>query len=213
MTDIDPGVWALVALGGLYVMWVMLPLVPAILTFKLFPKTTVTASGPFAGFTVNASGAFAAYLLVFAATFEPIVPPGRDIIASWIKQFWTMRADVKLVQADGSHYGDSARLLEKLKVLKPLPHKFDGNRATFKFEEIEGEFPTITVEIPGFGERTITLRSMLTQLHINHFKRTIDVDGPIVIREESSGGATRPTASLQAPAAGGSTESVPVRLH
>ena len=60
MTDIDPGVWALVALGGLYVMWVMLPLVPAILTFKLFPKTTVTASGPFAGFTVNASGAFAA---------------------------------------------------------------------------------------------------------------------------------------------------------
>ena len=211
MTDIDLGVGALIALVGLYVMWVLLPLVPAILTFKLFPKNELVVTGPFAGFTVNAGGAFAAYLLVFAATFEPIVPPGRDIISSWQKQFWTMGADIKLVRADGSDYGDSARLLEKLKVLKPIPHKFDSSRATFKFEEIEGEFPTITVEIPNFGERSITLRSMLPQLHINRFKRRIDMDGPIVIREDSSGGATRPTTSSQAQMAGGSTESVPVR--
>ena len=46
----------------LYVLYVLLPVVPAILIYKLFPDTKVTVSGPLQGLSLNTSGAFAAYV-------------------------------------------------------------------------------------------------------------------------------------------------------
>lgn len=53
----------------LYVVYVLLPLVPAILIFKLFPDTKVTVAGPLQNLTVNATGAFAAYVVTVAIGF------------------------------------------------------------------------------------------------------------------------------------------------
>lgn len=53
----------------LYVLYVVLPLVPAILIFRLFPETKVTVSGPLQNLTVNATGAFAAYVVTVALGF------------------------------------------------------------------------------------------------------------------------------------------------
>jgi hypothetical protein len=187
----------MIAFGGLYLAWVILPLVPAVLIYRLFPSTTVAVSGPFAGLKVNAGGAFAAYLIVFAAVYPPLVPPTRDTIAGWSHQFWTMKADVQLLRADGSEYPRSTALVSKLNVLKPTPGKFDSYQVTLKLEEEEGEFPNVILEIPDFGQILIPLKAMTPKLTVNRFKRTISLNEPIVIKELSSGGATRPTASLQ----------------
>jgi len=53
----------------LYMLYVLLPLVPAILIFKLFPETKVTVSGPLQNLTINATGAFAAYVVTVALGF------------------------------------------------------------------------------------------------------------------------------------------------
>jgi hypothetical protein len=53
----------------LYILYVLLPLVPAILIFKNFPDTKVTVSGPLQNLTVNATGAFAAYVVTVALGF------------------------------------------------------------------------------------------------------------------------------------------------
>ena len=207
MASINREWMMLIALGGLYFAWVMLPLVPAVLIYRLFPDTPVTASGLFAGLKVNAGGAFAAYLIVFAAVYLPLVPPTRDIIASWQRQFWTMKADIKLIRADGSDYPHSTALLSKLKVVKPTASKFDSYQVTLKLEEDEGELPTVIIELPDFDEKSIPLRTMLSKLTIDHFKKTISMNEPIVIRELSSGGATRPAAILQSRSEQASTES------
>lgn len=47
----------------LYVAYVLLPLVPAVVIFLLFPETEVGLKGPFQGLTINATGAFAAYVV------------------------------------------------------------------------------------------------------------------------------------------------------
>lgn len=48
----------------LYVLFVLVPLLPAIAIYKIFPKTKVGLKGPLQDLQVNASGAFAAYLIV-----------------------------------------------------------------------------------------------------------------------------------------------------
>lgn len=52
-----------------YVLYVLLPLIPALLIFKLFPDTKVTVAGPLQNLTINATGAFAAYVVTVALGF------------------------------------------------------------------------------------------------------------------------------------------------
>ena len=47
-----------------FAIYFMLPLIPAIVIYLLFPKTEVVASGPLKGFKINTSGAFAAYFIL-----------------------------------------------------------------------------------------------------------------------------------------------------
>jgi hypothetical protein len=56
--------WTIGYSFSLYVLFVLLPLVPAVLIFWLFPDGKVSVTGPFQGLTVNATGAFAAYIIV-----------------------------------------------------------------------------------------------------------------------------------------------------
>jgi hypothetical protein len=53
----------------LYVLYVLLPLIPAVLIFRLFPDTKVSVAGPFQNLTLNATGAFAAYVVTVALGF------------------------------------------------------------------------------------------------------------------------------------------------
>jgi hypothetical protein len=61
--------------------WVSLPLLPAILIYRLFPDTAVAVSGPLAKLTFKATGAFGAYLIVFF-TIIPIVNPMFNILGN-----------------------------------------------------------------------------------------------------------------------------------
>jgi hypothetical protein len=62
----DVNVIAVLLSFGLYLLYVLLPLIPAILIYRLFPDTKVAVSGPLAGLTMKASGAFAAYVIIVA---------------------------------------------------------------------------------------------------------------------------------------------------
>lgn len=53
----------------LYLFYVLLPLVPAVLIFRMFPETKVTVSGPLQNLTLNSTGAFAAYVVTVALGF------------------------------------------------------------------------------------------------------------------------------------------------
>ncbi len=53
----------------LYALYVLLPMIPAILIYRLFPDTKVGIKGPLGNLTMKASGAFAAYIIVVLLGF------------------------------------------------------------------------------------------------------------------------------------------------
>jgi hypothetical protein len=169
-------------LGALYLLWVIIPLIPAVLIYRLFPNTAVAVSGPFANLTVKAGGAFAAYLVVFAATL-PLVNTMRDSALSTQHQFWTLKGQVRLFDAEGKEI-KSSELLKKLSLTTvPNAHAFDLHRMTVKVVEGEGELPLITLRIDKFGEETIDLRDASFQKMKNYFSGVIELAQPIQIRE------------------------------
>ena len=84
----------------LLIIWVGLPLVPAIMIYRYFPETQVFASGPLAGLKIKTSGAFAAYLIVFLCIFL-LVNTTKDVIGSGMRPYWEIRGKVKLVDENG----------------------------------------------------------------------------------------------------------------
>jgi hypothetical protein len=175
----DAWIAALVAfeLICLLAIWVALPLLPAILIYRLFPSTQVAASGPLAGLTVKASGAFAAYMIVFVVIF-PLVNMISDAISSGMRPFWEITGEVKLVEQDQEI--QNMELLEKMD-LRTKPHVLghSGEILTLKIpQDAWGKLPRIQVVIPKWGEHSIDVdrQPYLTQwMNRNRFRKTIDV--------------------------------------
>ena len=63
----------------LYVMYLLLPLVPAAAIFKMFPQTKVAVSGPLQHLSFRASGAFGAYVVTAALGYTLVMYVERQI--------------------------------------------------------------------------------------------------------------------------------------
>src|SRR6476620_11081112 len=94
--------WKMVVLImlGILAVWVLLPLIPAILMFRLVPGNAITLTGPLANLTLNASGAIAAYFSVLVAIAFFVVAVQR-----WPspvpRQYWTVIVYVEVEDANG----------------------------------------------------------------------------------------------------------------
>jgi hypothetical protein len=199
----DLSMMTMIYLGSLYAGWVLLPLIPAVLIYWLFPSTTVAVDGPFANLTVKASGAFAAYLIIFAATYS-LMQTTKDTIGGFQRSFWTITAQIKLLNTDGLEIR-ADDLIKKLRV-RPPPLAVDSYLATLKVFESEGQLPfRITMEIPDFGEEAVDLKTQIGAT-TNLFRKTIEFKEPIQIRKSPDMGSNRPTPVLQLDRAQASTE-------
>jgi hypothetical protein len=107
----------------LYVLFVLLPLIPALVTFKLFPDTRVAVSGPLSQVTVRATGAFAAYVVVVLLGFVPVQQLARQIDASRMYPFEGVVLDLKEDQFIQSDRFYTREVVEK-----------DAPQATHNFE-------------------------------------------------------------------------------
>jgi hypothetical protein len=169
-------------LVGIYTVCVLMPLVPAILIYRLFPSTGVAISGPLANLSIRASGAFAAYLIVFIVSY-PLVQTTKETIGGFQRQFWTVNGAIKLVSMNGKEI-TSNDLLNKMDVrTDPKLHVIGSHVRLRVVEGSEGDLPLITVEIPRWGRKDIDLRSI--SVSIDKYRKTIDLREPIVIQEET----------------------------
>lgn len=192
---------------ALYGTLLLLPLVPTILIYLLFPKNNrVFVKGPLAGLSIKASGAIGAYVLILATVYVLLVPKlearldkNEERLDQLRKDLWTLSADIKLLRADGSEFPRATSYFDKFRVLSPKTYKLEPSfGASIVFERVNGEFPNIIIEIPGFDEQNIQLRSWPpSKMRVDDVKRIIKVTEPIIIREPSSGGAGRPVARSQ----------------
>jgi hypothetical protein len=182
MTEIPIGIVAILALVGAHILWVLLPLAPAVLIYWLFPNTPVAVSGPLSGLTVRTGGAFGAYLVVLLLTYGQLRTINQSI-AMLDSQFWNVKGTVQLVDSKARTI-DSPDLLQKLVVVtKPEAHLIDKYEIKLRIvQEADGSLPITVIKIPEFGEH----RLMWASGHKDEFKRTIDFTAPLKIQQESS---------------------------
>jgi hypothetical protein len=144
------GVIVVLSLLALLGVWVSLPLLPAVLIYKLFPATQVSAEGPLKGLTIKAGGAFAAYLIVFLLIM-PVVYTTRNVIGGAIRPSWEVHGEVRLVD-QGTTVMTGQELVGDMKLVTlPSVLTHEAETFTLKVPEEDFGFPTVRIEIPNWG--------------------------------------------------------------
>jgi hypothetical protein len=169
-------------LVGILALWFLLPLVPAVLLYKLFPATTISAQGVLANFKINATGAFAGYLVLFA-TMLPFVRPTTDYVGNLVHACWTISGQVRIVDANNTdmHYPS---LFQAIRVrTMPAMNSFGDPQFLITVPAHEkGLLPDIALEIqetPGFLPGVLDAEKASDR---DTFYKTIKIVGPVIIK-------------------------------
>jgi hypothetical protein len=169
------------SLIGLYTVWVLLPLVPAILIYWLFPNTAVAVGGPLANLTVRASGAFAAYLVVFLVTYG-LVQRTEETIDGFLHPYWRITGVVQILEKDGKEM-QYATYLDNIKVgTRPPAFDVAGYNLKINIPQAD-EFPYLVLEITNFEPAVIDLNKSPNVIKDNYHK-TIEITTPLIIKQK-----------------------------
>ncbi len=150
MDLLNSGFIAVVLSFALYTIFVLLPMVPAIKIYRLFPDTKVGISGPLQGLSVKATGAFAAYVVTALLGFF-LIQNAQHLISDYQKhnQSWVAKSRVEFLDANGKRIeGSDLEFLIKGLNVTVVP---DQN---FKTSEL------VKVVIPRYDEDTVVQYSV-----------------------------------------------------
>lgn len=185
---------ALLYLLLLLAAWLLIPLLPAWVTYRITPAQKLGLGGPLAQLTLNASGAFAAYLALLLISYQFVATGGMSIVGAMATpSVWTFKADIIAVDENG-HKVAIPDTVQGLDVsFKPLMHDLGKSRMLVRLPYNPGHWPFMTVTIPSFGGAEIDLNH-LQGVHLDHFNKTVELDGPIAVRQARGGGLGVPLA-------------------
>lgn len=169
--------WSIVLL----ILWVLLPLVPSVLIYKMFPDTKVAASGPFAGLTIAAGGAFAGYLIILLA-LPLLVRLAGDQIRDQLRSddIWTIQARVHQPGPNGP----VPLRNQALRVTTTDPDWYrviPGGVIVAYVRTEDGQFPMLEVDTPDGRAQTIDLDDEGLKRVIDRKRRSIRITEPIVL--------------------------------
>ena len=193
--------WSSMALIGFLV---FVPLVPAVILYKLFEQKTVV-SGPFQGLRLDLSGAFAGYFLLLLVCsgllFGPLNPHYKEQIAGLKKQLeetsdlgtaWTVQGRLALTTRNGSN--DLQMDGVEISIL-PLPEVlrdgfFEVRVLKDKAAGPIARLPTLQVSKFGYFPEAVHLEPLGGKLGkdynktIDEANRVIKIDDVIELKED-----------------------------
>jgi hypothetical protein len=180
----DAEVFAMAAMIGILLCWVLLPLIPAVLIYSLFPSTTVAVSGPFANLTVKASGAFAAYLIVFAAVFTWL-ENAYYFVGSSLRPTWTISGNLNVIGKNGKRIEPPSDFFQKICIkTDPDFNTFKSSSFTIMLPELPNGIPKIYFET-SYGQTLPIQLDTLKSANVNRFRKLVKVVETIEIRQKA----------------------------
>lgn len=175
---------------ALYCVYFLVPLVPSILIYKIFPDSSVSTSGSFANFKINSSGAFAAYLATVLIGIYALSDTQTRIlnIKNPVEPTWTIKGNLELRDFDNKIINKPAMFDQVCVSIKPEIFTSANGDIHFKIPGTsEGKVPQrmITIDVTGFGRGKINLTSIDTassdDVSIDYEKKIIFFKNPIKI--------------------------------
>ena len=132
-----------------FIIWFLVPAIPAVIIFKLIPNNKVFVNGPFQGLKINLTGAFGGYFLLIIASYlmvnKMIFEKQPDV------EVWTLKGFVKddrAIPLDCKKHQASLTLYPE--------HKIENGDLTFpvlvNYRSTGYDFPRITIS--GFSNDT-----------------------------------------------------------
>lgn len=172
----------------LLVTWVLLPLIPAWITYRITPHQSLGLRGPLSGLTLSASGAFAAYLVVLLIS-NGIFNRGADILGSLARPAWTLVADLVVKDREGkTQQVPPGQSLVNVTFV-PNIHNVFADRVQLRLPGNMSEWPHVLFDIPQYGgSRPLAFQEMTDRMKIDTFNKTIYLREPIVIQQAPAEG-------------------------
>jgi hypothetical protein len=149
--------WEIVVDLVAFPLWVLLPLIPAILSFKIFPDTTVTAKGPLKGLTIKAGGAFAGYLIIFLTIAPPLLNAASEARGNLHYRIWNLSGYIQ--PFEGKVPLAEEQLQDVLVNTNPrLIHAENNFISGNVIEDVaKSGLPRISIKVDKYGPRILNL--------------------------------------------------------
>jgi len=190
----NPNVIAVLLLFLFYLMNVLVPLIPAVLIYRMFPDTKVAVSGPLQGLTVKATGAFAAYVITLLIGYG-IVKNTPELIGGMVATTWKVHATIKLYDHDNKPLAGSGSLESMHVEFRPRLHSPGDDRihVTIPLEKADS-WPSIVFTMAGFENRALDLQEKIAEGKVvrNNRTREITVKDPIILNRASDNAVAAP---------------------
>lgn len=178
----DKQIVAVVLSFALYILYVLLPMIPAIVIYRMFPDTKVSATGVMANLNYKTTGAFAAYVItVFLGFF--LVLNTHHLIAQISSPTWILNTKVELLNTDGTKYINS-NLLETLVVsIDPKLQRVNGDKVVLSLPGSKRSWETthLKFDVPQFGYKILDIGELSKKATIDDFELIIKLDDPVSI--------------------------------
>lgn len=188
----------LILICSVYFVWLLVPLVPAVVLYLIFPTALVETQWNVSGVAVKASGATGLYLAIIGLSYVKFLSPSLEQVKTLRLPYWTVDAPVTFLDSDQKDIVPTTTSSEQIRV-HPFAYDFskiDQKRylVTLKYPETNGELPGIIRLIFTEGEGFIDLKKLRSKDNTDLLAKKIDLTGgpPIVIRPPLSGGQNKP---------------------
>jgi hypothetical protein len=180
---------------ALYGVIFLVPLIPSILIYKIFPNTSVTTTGKLSNFKINTSGAFAAYLATVLIGIVALSGTQKQILKmkNPVAPTWTILGNLELIDSDGKKVNNPKMFDQVCVSMKPEIFLSANGDIHFKIPgTLENVLPQrmITIDVTGFGRGKINLTSIdpkkSKNMIIDFKNNTINFIEPIKITAQNN---------------------------
>jgi hypothetical protein len=170
----------------LWVLYVLLPIIPAFIIYKNFPDTYVGTQGLLGNLKINSTGAFAAYIVTTVLGFF-VVEFNQELISKYAREktSWQVSSKIKFLErnADGSWIESSGLSDEDVEAkldIRTHPNYTvkSLNHVDFITHSIHG-LPKVTFSYPAYDSFTIDLQD--PDISIDELEKKINL-GQIELR-------------------------------
>lgn len=170
----------------LYVLYVLVPIIPAAVIFRMFPDTKVAVSGPLQNFTFKATGAFGAYIVTVVLGYTLIQNVERQIELAQ-DATWSVAVPIRFVDHNSKPVSQGAAI-EFL--------NFDPQFKLYRLGDDyiyvtvprnkAGEWPILSFGVTGFDSGKLDLQKLVDTknpkiIELDQFNRKIILKDTITL--------------------------------
>jgi hypothetical protein len=180
----------LAAFYGLYAVWVLVPLLPAVIIYLLFPNAPTGTEWNISGVALKAGGASGFYFAVLGLAYFNFVQPTTEYIKGLHQPYWVVEVPITFVDAV-----TPISVADQLTV-EPFAYEFnriDDKQYMVKLKFAERKTPDNIRLIVRDGQGYIHLKDLKTKENTYPLEKRIDLTkvDPIQIRPLLTGGQNK----------------------